>query len=476
MPLYVGIDSGTQSTRVQVIDLAQQQVVGIGCAPHAMIDGLPPGHLEQHPQGWIEALDLALCAALAGLDRRQVRGIGVSAQQHGLVALDRDGEVIRPAKLWCDTSTVAECEALTRALGGADAVLARTGMPFLPGYTAPKIAWLKAHEPRHYRRLRHVLLPHDYLNFHLTGAYFMEYGDASGTALMDVRERTWSPAVLEAIDADLGDWLPPLSASHRSPGMLRPALVHRYGLRPDVVVAAGGGDNMMGAIGTGNLEPGVVTASLGTSGTVYAYSDAPLVDARGEIAAFCDSTGGWLPLACTMNVTGVTERFRALFGWDHAAFDAAVATVAPGADGLRLTPHLIGERTPNLPDASGTLEGLRPHTLTAAHLARAAVEGVVRGMNYGLQRLIALGVRPREIRLTGGAAASPVWRQIIADEFGVPVVKMLGDEHAALGAALQAAWCVDRSAGRTTPIATLAAAFVQCDDASRAWPGGAPAC
>jgi xylulokinase len=399
-----------------------------------------------------------------------VRGIGVSGQQHGFVPLDAQGDVIRPAKLWCDTSTVAECALLTKKLGGNKSIIRRAGLPFLPGYTAPKILWLKRHEPAHYKRLRHVLLPHDFLNFYLTGNYFMEPGDASGTALLDVRKRTWSRETIEAIDQNLADWLPPISKSSDSAGLLRLDLAEKYGFPSDVVVSAGGGDNMMGAIGTGNVAPGNVTSSFGTSGTIYAYSNQPVVDPRGEIAAFCSSTGGWLPLLCTMNLTSVTELFRGLFGWDFAALDQAVAGTPAGAGGLNLLPYFDGERTPNLPTGTGVLAGLNRNTLTPGYLARAAMESVTLNMNYGLRRLAALDVKPREIRITGGGARSPVWRQIMADIFGVPVVAMVEDEGAALGGALQAAWCTALQEGRKVKLTDFTAKAVAVNEATRATP------
>ena len=315
-----------------------------------------------------------------------------------------------------------------------------------------------------------MLLPHDYLNFYLTGNFFMEYGDASGSALMDIRKRVWSAEALAAIDRNLGDWLPPLSASHEAAGTLRADLAQKYGLSTEVVVSAGGGDNMMGAIGTGNVAPGVITASFGTSGTIYAFAKQPVVDPQGEIAAFCSSTGGWLPLLCTMNVTTVTEKVRALFGYDHAALNAAVAGAPAGAGGLLLLPYLAGERTPNVPEGSGVLLGLNQETFQAGHLARASMEGVTMGMNYGLRRLADLGVKAREIRLTGGGARSPIWRQIMADVFGVPVVAMVEDEGAALGGALQAAWCVALRAGQKTKLADLTTGVVAIDESTRCRP------
>ncbi len=473
MSLFIGIDSGTQSVKAIVLDLETRKVIAEARAPHALITGLPVGHMEQRPQDWTAALDTVLGAVAAKIDRARVRGIGVSGQQHGFVPLNERGEVIRAAKLWCDTSTTAECAIITKKLGGPKAALRKTGNLILPGFTAPKILWLKRHEPANFRRLRHVLLPHDYLNFHLTGNYFMEHGDASGTALMDVRTRTWSRDALAAIDRNLGDWLPAISESHEAAGTLRVSLSEKFGLPRDVVVSAGGGDNMMGAIGTGNVAPGVVTASFGTSGTIYAYAKKPVIDPQGEIAAFCSSTGGWLPLLCTMNVTTVTEQVRGLFGQDHAALEASVASAPAGAGGLVLLPYFAGERTPNVPEGSGVLLGLNERTFNAAHLARAAMEGVTMGMNYGLRRLATLGVKATEIRVTGGGAKSPVWRQLMADIFGVPVVAMIEDEGAALGGALQAAWCVALREGRKVKLADLTAGTVAVNEASRCAPNKA---
>jgi xylulokinase len=476
MSLFIGIDSGTQSVKAVVLDLDARTVIAEARAPHTLIDGLPVGHMEQHPRDWVTALDTVITDVASKIDRARVRGIGVSGQQHGFVPLDAAGDVIRPAKLWCDTSTTAECALITKKLGGSTAAIRKTGNLILPGFTAPKILWLKRHEPANFRRLRHVLLPHDYLNFHLTGNYFMEFGDASGTALMDVRKRVWSRDVLAAIDRHLGDWLPPLSESHEAAGTLRPELASRYGLSTDVVISAGGGDNMMGAIGTGNVSPGVISASFGTSGTIYAFATKPVVDPQGEIAAFCSSTGGWLPLLCTMNVTTVTEQVRALFGYDHAGLEAAVASAPIGAYGLALLPYFAGERTPNVPDGTGVLFGLNQKSLQRGALARAAMEGVTLGMNYGLRRLAELGVKAREIRVTGGGAKSAGWRQIMADIFGVPVVGMVEDEGAALGGALQAAWCIARRDGkRHVKISDFTEGVVALNEKTRCVPNKAAA-
>jgi xylulokinase len=470
MSLFIGIDSGTQSVKAIVLDLDARKVIAEARAPHTLIAGLPVGHMEQHPRDWVAALDTVLAVVATKIDRARVRGIGVSGQQHGFVPLDERGAVIRPAKLWCDTSTTAECAIITKKLGGPKAAIRKTGNLILPGFMAPKILWLKHHEPANYKKLRQVLLPHDYLNFHLTGNYFMEHGDASGTALMDVRTRTWSRDAINAIDRKLADWLPPISASHEAAGVLRAELAAKFGFPRDVIVSAGGGDNMMGAIGTGNVAPGVVTASFGTSGTIYAFAKKPVIDPQGEIAAFCSSTGGWLPLLCTMNVTTVTEQVRALFGQDHAALEAAVASAPAGAGGLVLLPYLAGERTPNVPDGSGVLFGLTNQNFTSAKIARAAMEGATMGMNYGLRRLATLGVKAGEIRVTGGGAKSAVWRQLMADIFGVPVVAMVDDEGAALGGALQAAWCLALRDGRKVKLVDLASGIVALNEATRCVP------
>lgn len=471
MPLFIGIDSGTQSTKAVVLDLDTRKVVAEARASHTLIEGLPVGHMEQHPQHWTAALDSVILEVCSKIEKRDVKGIGVSGQQHGFVPLDEKGDVIRPAKLWCDTSTGKECELLTKKIGGNKAALKKAGLLFLPGFTAPKILWLKRNEPANYKRLRHVLLPHDYLNFYLTGNYFMEYGDASGTALMDVRKRTWSKEICGAIDKNLLEFLPALSPSHEAAGTLRFDIAQKYGLSTDVVVSAGGGDNMMGAIGTGNVKAGVVTASFGTSGTIYAYADKPVVDPEGEIAAFCSSTGGWLPLLCTMNVTTVTEQVRSLFNYDHVALNEAVKAAPIGADGLVLLPYMAGERTPNVPEGTGVLLGLNSKTFKPGHFARAAMEGVTLGMNYGLRRLAALGVKAKEIRVTGGGAKSAVWRQIMADVFGVPVVGMVEDEGAALGGALQAAWCVTlREGKRKAKLIDFTEGTVAVDESTRCAP------
>jgi len=443
--ICLGIDCGTQSTKTMALDAESGRIIASSAESYDVIPGLAAGHMEQDPATWIAALDVTVQMVLEALGPRrdEVRGIGVSGQQHGFVPLDRKGNVIRPAKLWCDSSTVGECDLIRARFGGAAALIARIGLDMLPGFTAPKILWLKRHEPENFAKLATVLLPHDYLNFYLTGNIRMEFGDASGTALMDVRARAWCRDLLDFIDPALHDKMPLLGSSREPAGELKPDLRKRWNLPAGVIVSAGGGDNMMGAIGTSNVEPGRVTASLGTSGTIYAYSDKPAIDPKGEIAGFCDSTDAWLPLVCTMNVTVATEAARHLFGWSHAQSEEEIGRVPAGSDGLLFLPYLQGERTPNLPQATGVFHGLTPRTMKPAHLMRATMEGVTLGLAYGLEGLRKLGVVPSEIRLTGGGSKSAVWRQICADIFGCRVVTLAEAEGAALGAAIQALAAVE---------------------------------
>lgn len=469
---FIGIDSGTQSTKTILLDAASGAIVASASQSYELIEGLPAGHKEQHPHTWLAATRHTIKAVLdqASIERTQVKGIGVSGQQHGFVPLDADDQVIRPAKLWCDTSTSTQCAALIACLGGLERTIEAVGNGVPAGFTASKILWLKEHEPENFARLRWILLPHDYLNFWLTGQKTMECGDASGTALLDVRRRTWSRVTIEMIDPRVAEMLPPLIASDDLAGTLRAELAAEFGLNEGVIVSSGGGDNMMGAIGTGNVRAGVVTVSLGTSGTIYACSEHPVIDPRGEIAAFCDSTGRWLPLVCTMNVTVATEMVRERFKLSHAQLSEAAASTPAGNDGLLLIPFFEGERTPDVPTGTGVYFGLREQTYTISHFARAAMEGTALGLNYGLNRLRELGIQPYEIRATGGGAKSAVWRQILADVFNAEVVCTKSEEGAALGAALQAIWTYHKRQGQPVRIEELCDRYIALDESTRAKP------
>jgi xylulokinase len=438
--IYLGIDCGTQSTKTIALDGETGKIIGSATQTYDVLPGLPPGHAEQHPATWVQAMEVTVGQVVKALGdrRKEVAGIGISGQQHGFVALDKQGQVIRPAKLWCDTSTVEECDLMRKHFGGSQFFIEKVGSDMLPGFTAPKILWLKRHEPENFSKLHTVLLPHDYLNYYLTGKFSMEYGDASGTALMNIHSRQWEADVVKFIDKALPEKMPAIGSSRKAAGTLKPELAALWDLLHEVVVSAGGGDNMMGAIGTANVVPGRVTASLGTSGTIFAYSAKPVADAKGEIAGFCDSTDAWLPLLCTMNVTVATEAVRNLFGWSVKQLDSEIEGAPAGAEELLFLPYLNGERTPNLPGGSGVFHGLTTRNMKPALMARAVMEGVTLGLAYGLERMKEMGIVPTEIRLTGGASKSAIWRQICANIFNCPVVTLAQSEGAALGAAIQA--------------------------------------
>lgn len=439
---FLGIDCGTQSTKALLVDAETLAPLAVGRASHELISR-DDGTREQHPDWWITALQAATRKALAQAGPVEVSGIGVSGQQHGMVCLDAEDRPVRPAKLWNDTTTAPDCSWLTRKLGGKETVLELIGQAFLPGYTAPKISWFHRSEPDLYNQTVRICLPHDYLNLWLTGAYATEPGDASGTAYFEPRSRTYQPAVLSLLDG-ARDWertLPPIVPSLSQIGTLRPAAAEALGLPAGVPVSAGGGDNACAAIGIGAVRPGPAIVSLGTSGTVFAHKATPGLDPQGEVAAFCDSTGGWLPLVCTLGCTVATEWVRSLFGLSHAGLEVALVRTEPGAGPIFL-PHLEGERTPDLPQAAGLFAGLRA-SHGSSQLVRAVLEGVTFGLAYGLDALRRTGVQPTAITLVGGGAASIGWAQLCADVFELQVQRPAITEAAALGAALQARWVVD---------------------------------
>lgn len=458
----IGVDSGTQGTKVLIVDFDSGEVKGRGSSPHTMRPGLRPGESEQEPQIWVKAFEQALALALkeAKVNPSQIVSLGVSAQQHGFVPLDKDGNVIRPAKLWNDTSTVEETEIIIKKLGGKKNFIKKLGISLAVGYTASKILWLKRKEPQNFRKLALVLLPHNYINFYLTGKAQMEYGDASGTGLMDIRKRVWQKDAMAAIDSSLEGKLPALYHPSQPLGYIKESLASRYGLKK-VLVSSGGGDNMMGAIGTGNVMPGICTLSLGTSGTIYSYFARPFRDPEGEIAAFCDSTGAWLPLLCTMNVTQTTEFFKNLLNINSEELERLAWQAPPGAQGLIFLPFIDGERVPVLPFASGSFFGLFRRNFNSSHLARAVMEGTIFNLGYGFSRMKSLGMKPSEIRATGGGAKSRIWLQIVADIFKTPVITLKEPEAAAYGAALQSIWCIYKEKSKEVKIEEITKRLVK---------------
>ena len=464
--LFLGIDCGTQGTKAIVLDADSGQVLGEGSAPHRLISD-HHGRREQEVDDWLSALESATRTALnsAGVSGQRIQGIGVSGQQHGLVLLDAQGQVLRPAKLWCDTETTPENQRLLDYLGGERGSLERLGVVIAPGYTVSKLLWTLEQHPQLFARIDKILLPHDYLNYWLTGRSCTEPGDASGTGYFKVRSREWDLPLLEHIDPEgrLSRALPELIESRQPVGRIRPQIADLLGLNPDALVSSGGGDNMMGAIGTGNIQSGLITMSLGSSGTVYAYADRPQVSEHGAVATFCSSSGGWLPLICTMNLTNATGAVRELLGLDIAAFNQALHEAPVGAQGVLMLPFLNGERVPALPQATGSILGLDSTNLTPANLCRAAVEGTTFGLRYGLDLLRASGIESQTIRLIGGGSKSAIWRQIVADIMDTPVVCPRYAEAAALGAAIQAAWCWSADRDQAYDLAALCERCVELD-------------
>ncbi len=438
MSTVLGVDIGTQSVKAVIYDADLKDCIATASAP-LKLEQSSDGSASQRAGWWI----LALQQAVSKLDRNvrlRVSAIGVSGQQHGFVPIDESGKVLAPVKLWCDTSTTAECDAIMAEFGGVEACMEEVGNPILPGYTASKVRWFRDAHPDLYAKMSSILLPHDYVNFYLTGELCMEAGDASGTGFLDIRKREWSTKMLGAIDSsrDLRECLPEVELRNVAIGALLPRVAGDLGLPAGVPVSIGGGDNMMAAIGTGNVDRGVVTMSLGTSGTVYGFANEAIIDPNGEFAAFCSSTGGWLPLVCTMNCTVATDLLRDLFKLDLAEFEAHLSMAKPGAQGLLSVPFFTGERTPNLPAAKACFFGMDSENTRSENLLRSGVEGVTFGLRYGLDRLAARGVEAEKIILSGGGANSPAWRQLVADVCNLPVLMFRQEEGAAFGAAMQA--------------------------------------
>lgn len=443
MPLVAGVDSSTQSTKVQLCDADTGAVLATGRATHP---ATTPPRSEQHPDAWWDALVEAMAAAGAalagtGATLLDVSAIAVAGQQHGLVVLDGHGRVLRPAKLWNDTESAPHADALVDRLGArawADAV----GSVPVASFTITKLAWLAEHEPQVLAQVASLLLPHDWLTWRLTGERVTDRGDASGTGYWSPAEDAWRTDLLGLVgsgpDRGWADVLPRVLGPTEPAGVLGAEAAAALGLAPGTIVAAGTGDNMAAALGLA-LAPGDVAISLGTSGTVYAASTTPTADASGAVAGFADATGAFLPLVCTLNATQVTDAVARLLGVDHATFDELALAAPTGAGGLVLLPYLDGERTPNRPEATGVLAGLRTD-VTRAQLARAAVEGVLCGLLDGLDALRAAGVTADgRLLLIGGGARSGAYRAVAAALSGRPVTVPAGDEHVAAGAAAQAA-------------------------------------
>jgi xylulokinase len=418
-----GVDSSTQSTKVVVCDASTGEVVRIGRAPH-------PDGTQVHPERWWEAFN----AATAGGLLEGVSAIAVGGQQHGLCALDDSGEVVRDAMLWNDTSSAQASRDLIAELGGPAAWATRVGSVPVPSFTVTKLRWLAEHEPDHAARVAEVVLPHDWITGRILkqgnafGRYVTDRGDASGTGYFSADSNAYLDDIVRlALGRDIG--LPAVLGPSESAG------------RTDggMLVGPGTGDNMGAALGLG-LEAGEVVVSLGTSGAVFTDHDRPVHDPTGDVAGFASATGGHLPLMCTLNAARVLTAAAQLLGTDLAGLDRLALAAEAGAGGLVVLPYLDGERTPNLPGATGTVGGLTRGNATPENLARAAVEGMLANLVAGVDDLRALGIPVERVLLIGGASASQAVRAIAPGLFGVPVAIPAPGEYVGLGAARQAAW------------------------------------
>ncbi|MYB28166.1 MAG: xylulokinase [Acidimicrobiaceae bacterium] len=445
--LVAGIDSSTQSTKVELREVDTGTVVAAGRAAHPPAD---PPRSEQDPRAWWRALVEALsqCGPHVG----EVAAVSVAGQQHGLVVLDRAGEPVRPAKLWNDTTSAPQAAELVERLGAVGWAAACGSVP-VASFTVTKLAWLAQHEPGAVARIARVALPHDYLTGRLTGEHATDRGDASGTGWYDTAAGRYRADLLDLVGGRSGaEWieaLPEVRAFDAAAGRVTPSASAATGLPEGIPVGAGTGDNMAAALGMG-LGPGDVAVSLGTSGTAYAVSATPTHDATGAVAGFCDAAGAFLPLVCTLNATRVTDAVARWLGLDRGQFATAALSSPPGAGGAVMVPYLDGERTPNLPEAAGSLYGLGFDT-SPADLARASHEGVVCALLDGVDALAEAGASVGgRLNLVGGGARSPAYRQIAADCWGAPVRVPDAEEAVATGACVQAAQHVGLSLSGAT--------------------------
>ncbi len=437
MAIVAGIDCGTQSTKVVCYDSITKQIVAKASSSHDLISK-EDGTREQMASWYIDAIKD--CFSKISEDIKfSIKGIGVSGQQHGFVALDKNKEVIVPVKLWCDTSTAKQCDTITNRVGGPDKVFEEIQNQVLPGYTASKILYLKENNKEAYDRLAHILLPHDYINYYLTNNITMEDGDTSGTALYNVKERCWSKKILNAIDSerDLSKCLPKLIKPTDIQGIVRESVAKELGLNDNVIVSCGGGDNMMGAIGCGCTHEGSLVMSMGTSGTLFGYSENLVSDKEARLAAFISSSGGYLPLLCTMNCTVVSEEIRKLLEIDVKELDNLASKSIVGADGVSILPYFNGERVPNYPNGEAVIFGMNSANTSRENIARAALESGVFAMKIGLDAFVELGFNAKELILIGGGANSKIWSQMVSDIFNLPIIIPTIQESAAFGGAIQ---------------------------------------
>jgi xylulokinase len=468
---FLGIDVGTSGSRAVLID-TQGRIVSSATVEHAPFASPQTGWAEQDARDWWRASAAAVRAVLSkdGVRAEEIGAVGFSGQMHGAVLLDERDEVLRPSIIWCDQRTDAQCRALTAKVGAAR-LIELTCNPALTGFTLPKMLWVRELEPEVWSRARAVLLPKDYVRFRLTGDKATDVSDASGMLLLNVAERKWSDAMLDATELD-EKMLPCVYESQEVTGTISAAGAEATGLRAGTPVVGGAGDQAAGAVGMGIVRPGTVSATIGTSGVVFAVTDRPSLDPRGRVHTFCHA------IPERWHVMGVTQAAGLSLRWFRDQFGASVddgrdpyerlseeaASVRAGADGALWTPYLMGERTPHLdPNARAALVGLTANH-TRAHVIRAILEGVAFSLRDTFEIFKEMSVPVETIRLGGGGARSNLWRQIQADVYGHEVEVVEAEEGAAYGAALLAgvgggAWpsvdaaCADvvRVAGRVKP-------------------------
>ena len=445
MSYFLGIDVGTGGTRALVLD-DSGTVLGSATAEHVPFASPQTGWAEQDPDDWWRACRQAVPRSLeaAGIDAADIAAIGLSGQMHGATLLDGDGRVVRPALIWCDQRTQADCDELTAHIGAAR-LIELTSNPALTGFTLPKLLWVRRTEPDAWARVRHVLLPKDYIRYRLTGRLATDVADASGTLLFDVARRGWSGEMLKAtgLSADL---LPEAFEGPQVTGSITAAGSEATGLRAGTPVVAGGGDQAAGAVGMGIVEAGIVSATIGTSGVVFAATDRPSLDPRGRVHTFCHAVPGRWHVMGVTQAAGLSLRwFRDRFGsgpddgrdpYERLTDEALAAP--PGADGVLWAPYLMGERTPHLDaGARAALIGLAA-SHGRGHVVRAILEGVAFSLQDSFTILREMQVPVEAIRLGGGGARSPLWRQVQADVYGQPVQTVAAEEGAAYGAAVLA--------------------------------------
>ncbi len=449
MSYLIGLDVGTTSAKTVLIDATGRVV--FTTAPAYAFRTPKPSWAESNPADWWNAVVTALreLFATTGVKPREIAGVGLTGQMHGLVLLDAQGEVLRPCIMWNDQRTALQCAALTKEVG-RKRVLELTGNPVLPGFTAPKILWVAEHEPDVFRRVAKILLPKDYIRYKLSGEFFTDVSDASGMSLLDVAKRKWSAEMLAACKVKRS-WLADVTESPVASTKVSAAGAKATGLRAGTPIIAGAGDQAAGAVGCGIVKTGVVSCTLGTSGVVFAHADKYNPEPQGRLHAFCHAVPGkWHLMGVQLssagslqwykNTLGGEEKARELAGEGNAydLLTAAAAKAPAGSEGLLFLPYLSGERTPHPdPNARGVFFGLSLRH-TKAHLTRAVLEGVTYGLRDSLELMRGLGITPTEVVVSGGGARSPLWRQLLADNFETPILTVSTNDGSAYGAALLA--------------------------------------